>query len=205
MIGEDYRRTPVKPVLDGEPRYEDHPVNWKPEEGGWFDDADVRQACYWALFSGAFGHTYGCHPIWQFATPDRPKVGLARHDWKEAMDFAGAAQMQHARALIESRDFLSRAPEPNVILNNPGEGGEHLAACRGDGYVMVYTPMGKPFALNLRRGRARLWYTSWFDPRTGAWTKGAEVSGSPERYEFTPPGTPGRGNDWILVLDSNAR
>ena len=28
----DYDRTPVKPVLDGEPIYEDHPVAFKPKE-----------------------------------------------------------------------------------------------------------------------------------------------------------------------------
>jgi hypothetical protein len=68
MIARDYGKTPLKPVLDGEPRYEDHPVNWKPQEQGWFDEVDVRQAAYWAVFAGAFGHTYGCHPIWQMAS-----------------------------------------------------------------------------------------------------------------------------------------
>ena len=72
------RAQPPKPVLDGEPRYEDHPVNWKPEMG-WFDDFDVRQAAYWALFAGAFGHTYGCHDIWQMLTPERKPVSSATH------------------------------------------------------------------------------------------------------------------------------
>ena len=39
----DYHLNPVKPTFDGEPRYEDHPCDWKPEILGWFDDADVRQ------------------------------------------------------------------------------------------------------------------------------------------------------------------
>ena len=89
-IVNDYNLSPVKPCFDGEPRYEDHPVNWKPEVFGWFDDADVRQAMYWNLFSGAFGHTYGCHPIWQFAAPGRDPVGLARHYWYDVLDLPGA-------------------------------------------------------------------------------------------------------------------
>ena len=53
IVTRDYDLQPVKPCLDGEPRYEDHPVNWRPQELGWFDDYDVRQAAYWAVFAGA--------------------------------------------------------------------------------------------------------------------------------------------------------
>ena len=41
----NYQLTPAKPTLDSEPRYEDHPINWKPDNG-WFDDYDTRQAAY---------------------------------------------------------------------------------------------------------------------------------------------------------------
>lgn len=58
----DRELTPPKPTLDGEARYEDHPVDWKPEKG-WFDAADVRQAAYWSMLAGAYGHTYGNHDI----------------------------------------------------------------------------------------------------------------------------------------------
>ena len=43
MIQNAYALSPVKPVRDGEPRYEDHPINGKPAQG-WFDEWDVRQA-----------------------------------------------------------------------------------------------------------------------------------------------------------------
>jgi hypothetical protein len=54
MIDKDYARTPTKPVLDGELRYENHPVNWKPLENGWFDAFDVRQGTYWSVFAGGW-------------------------------------------------------------------------------------------------------------------------------------------------------
>src|SRR5674536_116299 len=90
IIVRDYNLTPVKPCFDGEPRYEDHPVNWNPYILGWFDDADIRQAMYWDLFSGGFGHTYGCHPIWQMLALGRQPVGLARHNWYDVLDLPGA-------------------------------------------------------------------------------------------------------------------
>ncbi|MBN1561694.1 DUF4038 domain-containing protein, partial [candidate division KSB1 bacterium] len=37
----DYNLKPIKPVLDGEPCYEDHPINWR-GVNGWFDEFDSR-------------------------------------------------------------------------------------------------------------------------------------------------------------------
>ena len=62
IIEADYSRVPAKPILDGEPCYEDHPVNWKPELGH-FSDWDARKAAYWSLFAGSCGHTYGANSI----------------------------------------------------------------------------------------------------------------------------------------------
>ncbi|MFW6287985.1 MAG: putative collagen-binding domain-containing protein [bacterium] len=42
-VSKDYDRKPIKPTFDTEPRYEDIPVNFKPENG-YYDDFDVRQA-----------------------------------------------------------------------------------------------------------------------------------------------------------------
>ena len=100
----DYETIPEKPVIDGEPRYEDHPVAWKPETFGWFDDADVRQAMYWSLFAGSFGHTYGNHAIWQMLAPGREPVGQARNSWKKNLDMPGAFNLIHARRF--------RTPDP---------------------------------------------------------------------------------------------
>lgn len=65
MTRVDYDRTPVKPVLDGEPIYEDHPVAFDAKRFGHSIAADVRRPLYWNLFTGAFGHTYGHHSVWQ--------------------------------------------------------------------------------------------------------------------------------------------
>ena len=36
--------------------------------------------------------------------------------WTEAIDQPGAGQMQYGRALMESRPFLTRIPDPDVIV-----------------------------------------------------------------------------------------
>lgn len=63
MVLNDYARFPVKPVLDAEPCYEDIPIGFNPENG-YFDAVDARKAAYYALLSGAFGHTYGHNSVW---------------------------------------------------------------------------------------------------------------------------------------------
>ena len=104
--------TPFKPVLDGEPLYEDHPVSFNAKRLGSLDCGDVRRPLYWDLFSGACGHTYGHHSVWQMWTPARQPINNPLLPWHEAIDQPGAGQMQYGRALIESRPFLTRIPDP---------------------------------------------------------------------------------------------
>ena len=70
----DYDRKPVKPVVDGEPLYEDHPLAFRAKDNGYSFDAHVRQRAYWDVFSGTAGHTYGDHSVWQMYAPGRKPV-----------------------------------------------------------------------------------------------------------------------------------
>jgi len=63
LIQKDYGREPVKPTLEGQPCYEDHPIAFK-EDNEFFDQVDVRKALYWSVFAGACGVTYGHHCVW---------------------------------------------------------------------------------------------------------------------------------------------
>ena len=203
LILNDYNLTPVKPCFDGEPRYEDHPVGWNPEVLGWFNDADIRQALYWNLFSGSFGHTYGCHPIWQFLIPGREPVGLARHNWTEVLDLPGASQLIYARRLIESRPFLSRIPDQSLIEQSYYPETDYVVATRGDGYAFIYFPTGWSARINLEKTGAKSVTAYWFDPKTGV-AKLIDTFPGEGQKEFTPP-SGGRGNDWILVLDDTSK
>ncbi len=207
----DYDRTPVKPVLDGEPIYEDHPVSFDAKKFGHSTAADVRRPLYWDLFEGAFGHTYGHHSVWQMWTPGRKPVNSPLMPWAEAILQPGAAQMQHGRALMESRPFLTRVPAPEIIVPDevdtavPGAGRYRFVATKdSDGtYAMVYVPGGRRFTAKLDMIRGEKVKAWWFDPRTGRATEIGVFAAEGERM-FTPP-NPGEGLDWVLVLDDVAR
>ena len=207
----DYARTPVKPVLDGEPIYEDHPVSFDAKRLGHSIAADVRRPLYWNLFEGAFGHTYGHHSVWQMWAPGRTPINNPLMPWHEAIDQPGAAQMQHGRALMESRPFLTRVPDPSIVVTGPvptsmpGAGRYQYVATRDSegSYAMVYAPVGRRFRVRMNAvvgPQVRAW---WFNPRTGEANDLGNFSNSGER-DFTPP-EPGEMLDWVLVLDDVAR
>jgi hypothetical protein len=206
-IGEDYARQPVKPVMDGEPIYEDHPIGFNPKEKGYSTAIEPRRFLYWDLFAGAHGHTYGNHAVWQMYAPRRKPVNGPLLPWYEAIQAPGAGQMQHARALLESRPFLSRIPDPSLIVAAsvnfavPGAGLKRLQAtrCAQGTYGMVYVPAGRAFTVDLEKlsgTELRAW---WFNPRDGRAEKSGEFPRRGTRV-FTPP-QPGDDLDWVLVLD----
>jgi hypothetical protein len=207
----DYDRLPVKPVIDGEPIYEDHPVDFSAGRRGHSVSADVRRPLYWDIFDGAFGHTYGHHSVWQMWAPERPPINNPLMPWYDAILQPGAAQMQHGRALMESRPFLTRVPADDVLVEGavrsamPGAGVYHFAATRDTErtYSMVYAPVGRPFTVRLEALKAARIKAWWFNPRTGKATQAGTFAAKGEKRFHTP--TPGELLDWVLVLDDAAK
>jgi hypothetical protein len=203
----DYNQTPVKPVIDGEPIYEDHPIEFNTEKFGHSISADVRRPLYWNLFSGAFGHTYGHHSVWQMWQPGRNPVNFPLFPWYEALDQPGAWQMQFGRRLMESRPFLNRIPDNSIIVPDdvttsvPGAGSYRYVATRAsDGsYAMVYAPVGRPFTVRMDVISGKKVKAWWYSPRNGQVQKIGKFSNEGTRT-FSPPGL-GENFDWVLVLD----
>jgi len=208
---EDYRMEPPKPVIDGEPVYEDHPVDFKPDQNGHSTAADVRRPLYWDLFSGAFGHTYGHHSVWQMWAPGREPVNRPLMPWYEAIDQPGAGQMMYGRLLMESRPFLARIPDNSIIVPDripsavPGAGVYRFVATRDrDGtYAMVYVPVGRKFTVRLDVIKSTEVTAWWFNPRNGEATRIGKFQNSGNRSFLSP--APGENIDWILVLDDPSK
>lgn len=207
---DDYRRTPAKPVIDGEPLYEDHPLSFNAALLGHSIAADVRRPLYWDLFNGAFGHTYGHHSVWQMYDPDKKHTGINNPlmPWKEAIHQPGASQMIYGRLLMESRPFLTRIPDPSIIVTDkvatsvPGEGRYRFAATRDEAgtYAMIYAPVGREFSVrtNVIKGKKiKAW---WYNPRDGKATKIGTFDNDGKERTFISPDK-GEMIDWILVLD----
>ena len=193
-----YNLKPVKPVLDGEPIYEDHPVCFNEKELGTSNAFDVRRSAYLSLFAGSFGHTYGCHDVWQMYSTKRPGINGPHVYWQEALDLPGAAQMKHVRKLMEAFPMLERIPDQSLIKENKYGPASRIQATRGDDYLMVYSSAGDPFTLNLGVISGQELNGYWYDPRTGNKTKVQALTNSGTKV-FKPLSN-SQGQDWILVL-----
>jgi len=99
---------------------------------------------YCALFSGAFGHTYGCNEVWQMWAPGREPLIGADRPWHEALSLPGAGQTRHARALIESGPYFDRLPDTSLVVPPNSTGPDYVAACRAPDarYALIYFPSG---------------------------------------------------------------
>jgi hypothetical protein len=208
MIARDYARQPTKPMLDGEPNYEDHPINpftrkWIPEYGC-FTEYDVRKQAYRAVFAGACGHTYGHHAVWQFYEEKRKPVNFPQMPWRQAIERPGAAQLKHLVALVKSRPYFERIPDQSLIASDARTGAAHIQATRAaDGsFAFVYLPQAcQSVTVDARPLSGQKLNAWWYDPRIGTTTPIGEVEKSADLL-FTTPDT---GPDWVLVLDDTAR
>lgn len=198
-ISSVYNKTPIKPVLDGEPIYEDHPVCFNAKDLGTSNAFDIRKAAYLNLFAGAFGHTYGCHDIWQMHSPNGEGVNGPHMYWYEALELPGANQLIHLKKLMTGRNFADRVPDQSIIVENNLPAAERIQATRADNYILVYASTGKPFTMNLGKLKGQTIATYWFNPADGKETGRKDISNKGSQ-KFTPP-TSGYGKDWVLVAE----
>lgn len=198
IIGRDYLRKPVRPVIDMETTYAEIVFGKQTEP---LSDDLARRAAYWAVFAGACGHTYGHNSVWQMFVPGKgaPRAG-ARIPWQAALDAPSAVQMGHLRKLMEKHPILSQRPDPSLIAFDQSIPSETCLALHGEGFALIYTPSGRTLELSLDKlGFAKV-NASWFDPRTGKTTAFGQFFNQ-ARHAFDPPGKNAPGNDWVLVLD----
>jgi hypothetical protein len=196
---------PVKPHVDGEPRYEDHPSRFNPSEHGWMDDFDARQTAYWSLLSGAFGHTYGNHNIWQFYTENRTPVSWARTHWKTALSHAGSYQVGLTRKVLEKRAWQNLLPDQSLIISeNKEDAGYAMAAVSKNGdFMMAYLPYGRKITLKtakLSGSQLKAWR---FNPRDGR-SIALKPFANTGSFSFAPH-SEGRGSDWLLIIDDASK
>ncbi len=130
----DYNYSPPKPCLDAEPNYEDMPVALG---AGYFGAYDVRKAAYWALFSGACGHTYGANGIFQFydqnsLEPPNP-IWKPLKTWKEALHLSGASQLQHAAQITGVTPIPGTDPRSICTPLSPGNWNQLYLCHAGSG------------------------------------------------------------------------
>lgn len=219
-VERDLARTPVKPVLDGEPSYEWVLQGLHDKSQPYWKSADVRRYAYWSVFAGAAGHVYGHNSIMQFYR-DLAREGAfgAKYLWTDAIHHPGGSQMVHLKNLCEEVGFergrsaqeyllgvqgkkereASAAPmDFEAARSGLGEKYDYISVFAGEDFLLAYTVNGQTIGLSLAAYAGKKLAAYWMDPVTGMRTYIGSMAGGGEAV-FTPPERED-GEDAVLVL-----
>ena len=188
---------PQKPVIDGEPSYEDIPQGLHDFTAPRWMDYDVRRYAYWAVFAGCFGHTYGHNSIMQFIKPGLLASFGAEKPWWDAMKDPGYNQMKYLKWLILAFPFEERIADQSVIAGQNGERYDRNIATRGNDYLLVYNYSGKPMQLDLSKisgAKKNVWV---MNPSDGTLKYLGEFDS--KVTEFANDGAYLRGSDRVFI------
>lgn len=166
----------VYPVWDGEPAYEMMPMTWPVEDLDSFHGTYiVRKRAYWALLSGAFGHTYGHASVWCTST-EKEKNMICRYSWTEAIQSDGSKQMKVLRDFMEAYPLNEFEPCNERLLVQASKEDEldlheQAAVCPAKKQMLVYFAADTEEKLDLTGIFDNAVYGAWFDPKDGSLTK----------------------------------
>lgn len=123
-LAESFYNSPVKkPIMNGEPCYENHAFG---ENGGRYDESQVRRAVWQSLLSGAkAGVTYGAHGLWGWYSKGKEFFNLSYSgkplNWRIALRFRGAWDVSFAKWIFETFDLFDIEPKQGSLLNDTKE------------------------------------------------------------------------------------
>ena len=187
----------AKPILDGEPSYEDIPQGLNDSGEPRWQACDARRYAYWSVFAGACGHTYGHNSIMQFHDGKSDGMYGAGISWKEALEAPGFTQMKYLKQLMLMFPYFERIPDQSVIFGN-GTRYDRVAATRGEDYMLLYTYTNAPMEINLSKISGPVKKAYWYDVQTGEISFAKSLNGGVAKIQYDGPEGP--GNDHVLII-----
>ena len=196
-IDMSFEKKPLRPVIDGEPSYEDSPQGLHDFSAPRWQDYDVRRYAYWAVFGGCFGHTYGHNSVMQFIRPGLSASFGAEKAWWDAMKDPGYNQMKYLKWLMLTFPFTERIADQSIIAGQNGERYDRVIATRGNDYLLVYNYSGKPMDIDLGKisgSKKNVW---WMNPTDGKLTYLGEYDSKVTSFSYDAAYL--RGSDRVLI------
>lgn len=192
-----YDLEPIKPVINGEPNYEDifNDLRNPGEEGAFrIKPIYVREAAYQSILSGAtMGINYGANGIWQWSTERNAGSHYARDHVMDAIHYPGSDQMKVLKDIMTeyewyklkpSQEYLSIENTEKVVIN----------ASTKD-YTISYLPSNLKTTVTYSFPRnTSITYVKFINPVSGEEVQLADELNS-NSISIMPPDT----MDWIFV------
>ncbi|KAH8886106.1 hypothetical protein GQ53DRAFT_828473 [Thozetella sp. PMI_491] len=197
-----------RPAVDNEAHYENRYNNGN-SAYAWWNASDVRIGSWQAAFSGAAGVTYGADMVMQMANPQlfSPDGSGPANSWAVDINLPGASQMQYIQKAVLDRgngSYFSRVPAQDILVGSTGTNDARITATRDSQgtWIMVYTPTGTAFSVDLKVLKVCKVQASWYDPLSGKYTvfNYTKPTNGGTVVKFTPPKDASHP-DWLLVLE----
>lgn len=154
-----------KPVLDGEPSYEDIPHGLHDPSKPRWTAREVRRYAYWSVLSGSAGHVYGHNSVMQLWTGyGHGNFGVNGH-WSGALLAEGASGMGILRRLMEAAGFQNGIPCPE-LFSEMTEDRRILGLMLPDG-LCAYAFTGSAFVPDRSRLSFEPTFAAFLSPATG--------------------------------------
>ena len=184
-----------KPVVDGEPSYEEIPHGLHDPSRPYWTAREVRRYAWWCALAGGAGFTYGHNSVMQvWCGIGKPQFGV-RRTWQEALAAEGAGQMRFLRQTMEKADFSHAFIAQDCLLANDGQEDHFLLARGGKECLLVYSFLGDPIRVRHDRLSFIPSCAYWLNPATG----GLTFTLVSEDGTYLPPKGVGP-QDWVLIL-----
>lgn len=191
----DMAKTPLRPVLDGEPSYEQIPQGLHDFSQPCWQEHHVRRYAYWSVLSGACGHTYGDNSVMQFfGTGAAPSYG-AIDTWDVAIHHSGSGQMTFLKKLMIEIDFTHCIPMQKSLDCVDGVEHDRICVFGNEKVLVAYDYCGREFSVAFNE-TMDAW---WFDPADSARSYIGRFDLS-KSARFCPPVKKNGHNDWVLIL-----
>lgn len=189
------KNQPKRPVIDGEPGYENIPNLLNKLHLQRLNDYDIRKTAYWNMLSGAAGHTYGCNELWQIYSEDKQALHGAQLHWREALNLPGAAQMGYMKQFFESLPWQTLKPNQKLLAGFNWENRRHITVMANQdlSIALAYSPAGRTIRWVAKLLKGRKLHAFWFDPTNGGLTETGLVQSG--HYPV-----PDKGQDWLLLV-----
>lgn len=146
-----YKKEPHRPVINGEPCYEQ--ISYSRNVYGRYCTFDARKAAWQSLLAGGgAGVTYGAHGIWSWHKHGK-KFGIVEgegfdnpYDWRDALRFEGAWDYSFIKYLFEQYDLVGLKPA-DIVLNKSPE--ITAATTANEDTIAIYVPVNTKVRLSI--------------------------------------------------------
>lgn len=196
LLFNDLSLSPRKPVMDGEPRYEDIPVCFK--GGKRFSAIDIRRALYQSVLSGACGFTYGNNNVWQMYAPGRKPECSATTYWYNALSMEGACQLKYFIELWHRYKIYQGIKLDKIVRPFDGYCDDEAVACKTKKALLCYFPGGMEWEIDIPDSMRTPLSATWINPRTGA----SVICASPSSRHWRVS-LPMQNVDWLLIITAS--